>query len=808
MRRSLRAATAAGALTTCAALLAVGLPTTGAAAAHPAAPAATAAAPVAPVAPKARAGASPVALSPSGHAALLAEAGADRQATAERIGLGDQEALVPKSVLKDADGTLHTRYDRTFAGLPVLGGDLVVHTAPGGAVKSVTKATRATVSVPSTTATVTAAAAKSHAVGRATAEGTEAPKADSARKVVWAATGRPTLAWETVVGGVQKDGTPNELHVITDARTGGTLFEYQAVMNGTGHGQYNGQVTLGTSGSAGSYLLQDAGRGGGKTVDMGHSMDDEGPETPFTDADDVWSDGTPGHHQTAAVDAHYGAQLTWDYFKNVHGRNGIRNDGVAARSRVHFGNAYSNAYWWDYCFCMTYGDGAYNANPLTSIDVAAHEMTHGVTSNTAGLRYSGESGGLNEATSDIFGAAVEFWANNPSDPGDYLEGEKVDINGDGTPLRYMDRPSRDGDSADHWYPNLDLLDVHYSSGPANHWFYLASEGSGAKLVNGVSYNSPTYDGKPVNPIGREAAAKIWYRALTTYMTSSTDYAGARTATLQAAADLYGANGVVHNNVGNAWAAVNVGPRVVQGVTLTSPGDQVSTTTAAVALQIQAVTSNPGAALTYTATGLPAGLTLNASTGKITGTPTTNANSAVTLTVKDSTGAHDIVSFSWLVYTPGNCTSTQLLGNPGFESGSSAAWKTSGSTRVITDDNSWLPSRTGSWKALLGGNGNTSTEAITQTVYVPYGCKATATFWLRVLTNEASKTVAYDKLTVEADSTPLATYSNLNASTGYVQKTVDLGAVAGRYVTLKFTAKEDLATPTYFLLDDTALTIHP
>ncbi|MFI5579274.1 M4 family metallopeptidase [Streptomyces sp. NPDC051822] len=787
-------------------MLAVGLPATGAVA-TPTAPPTTTAATASTAIPKPRAGASPVELSPGAHAALLSEARAGREATAEELGLGKREALVPTSVLKDADGTLHTRYDRTFAGLPVLGGDLVVHTAPGGAVKGVDKAARATVSVPSTTARVTADTARSRAVAGAEADGIRSPEADSARKVVWAASGRPALAWETVVGGVQKDGTPSELHVITNAETGTGLFEYQAVKNGAGHGQHSGQVTLGTSGSAGSHLLKDDTRGGNRTYDLGHSDDDEAAGTLFTDADDVWGDGTPSHNQSAAVDAHYGAQLTWDYLKNVHGRNGIRNDGVAAASRVHYGNTYSNAYWWDYCFCMTYGDGAYNANPLTSIDVAAHEMSHGLTSHTAGLRYSGESGGLNEATSDIFGAVVEFWANNSSDPGDYLEGEKIDINGDGTPLRYMDKPSRDGESADHWYPNLDLVDVHYSSGPANHWFYLASEGSGAKLVNGVNYDSPTYDGKPVNPIGRETAAKIWYRALTTYMTSTTKYDGARTATLRAAADLYGANGVVHNNVGNAWAAVNVGPRMTNGVTLTSPGDQVSTTTAAVSLQVQAVTSNAGASLTYTATGLPAGLTLNTATGKITGTPTTDANSTATLTVKDSTGAHDVVSFSWLVYTPGNCTTTQLLGNPGFESGKTV-WKTSGAQYTISDDNSWLPARTGSWKALLGGHGTTATDTATQTVYIPYGCKATATFHLRVVTNESTKTVAYDKLTVQANDAAMATYSNLNAGTGYVQRTVDLGAVAGQYVTLKFVSTEDLAAPTYFLLDDTALTIHP
>ena len=146
---------------------------------------------------------------------------------------------------------------------------------------------------------------------------------------------------------------------------------------------------------------------------------------------------------------------------------------------------------------MTYGDGAGNTHPLVELDVAAHEMSHGVTENTAGLAYTGDAGGLNEATSDIFGTAVEFYAANASDPGDYLIGEEIDLNGNGTPLRYMDKPAQDGASKDCWSSTLGSLDPHYSSGPLNHWFYLASEGSGAKTINGTSYNSPTCDGSTV-----------------------------------------------------------------------------------------------------------------------------------------------------------------------------------------------------------------------------------------------------------------------------------------------------------------------
>ncbi len=365
----------------------------------------------------------------------------------------------------------------------------------------------------------------------------------------------------------------------------------------------------------------------------------------------MWGNGAASNRATAGADAHYGAQLTWDYYKNVHGRNGLRNDGVAPYSRVHYGNAYVNAFWDDSCFCMTYGDGTSNTHPLTSIDVAAHEMTHGLTSVTGNMTYSGEPGGLNEATSDIMAAAVEFYANNPQDVGDYLVGEKIDINGDGTPLRYMDKPSKDGGSKDAWYSGIGGIDVHYSSGPANHVFYLMSEGSGAKVINGVSYNSPTSDNLPVTAIGRDAAAKIWFRALTVgYFKSNTNYAAARTATLQAAADLYGANSVTYNNVANAWAGINVGARPPQsGVSVTAIPNQTTQINTAVSLQVQATSTNPGA-LSYAATGLPAGLSINSSTGLISGTATTAGTSNVTVTVTDSASKTGTASFTWTVGT--------------------------------------------------------------------------------------------------------------------------------------------------------------
>ncbi|MEU4948458.1 M4 family metallopeptidase [Streptomyces lavendulae] len=636
-----RRATAAGALVAAAALLAVGIQAGTATADVTASQAAKVAQP--------NPGAANLVLSASERATLLADANSTTVQAAKALGLGSGEKLVVRDVVKDADGTTHTTYERTYNGLPVLGGDLTVH-AKGGVTKSVTKATNHEIKVADTSATVTPSAAEGTAFAALSAAGGKDAKAEQgARKVIWAAEGAPVLAYETVVGGVQSDGvTPSKLHVVTDARTGAKITEWQAVEKGIGNTEYSGQVTLGTSQSGSNYTLTDAGRGGHKTYDLNGGS--SGTGTLFTSTSDTWGNGSPSNRQTAGADAAYGAQLTWDYYKNVHGRNGLRNDGVAPYSRVHYGNAYVNAFWDDSCFCMTYGDGTGNNHPLTSIDVAAHEMTHGLTSVTGNMTYSGEPGGLNEATSDIMAANVEFAANNPNDVGDYLVGEKIDINGDGTPLRYMDKPSKDGGSKDAWYSGIGSIDVHYSSGPANHVYYLMSEGSGAKVINGVSYDSPTSDGLPVTAIGRDAAAKIWFRALTVgYFKSNTNYAAARTATLQAAADLYGQGSTTYNNVANAWAGINVGARIVSGVSVTPIANQTTQINTAVSLQVQATSTNPGA-LSYAATGLPAGLSINSSTGLISGTATTAGTSNVTVTVTDSANKTGTASFTWTVGT--------------------------------------------------------------------------------------------------------------------------------------------------------------
>ena len=466
------------------------------------------------------------------------------RANAAQLGLGDGGDLVVRDVVTDADGSSHVRFDRTYQGLPVVGGDVVVHQDKAGKARS------------STGGIGKLSLSTKPAVSAATAFAAAKTKSSKQQLVVFVTNaGQSKLAYKVVSGGRKANGEPTGTETYVDAQTGKVLDSWATVNDdlGSGTGLYVGTVGLDTTKSGTSWTMVDPVRGGNSTYNAG---------TLYSDADNVWGTGSNSNAQTAGVDAHYGIAETWDYYKNVHGRNGIANDGQGAKSYVHDG-AYVNASWSDSCFCMRYGDGdaSQGIGPLVELDIAGHEMSHGVTSRSAGLRYSGESGGLNESTSDIFGTAVEWYAANSQDTPDYVMGEEIftDYNPAVNYIRRMDKPSMDGASADAWSKSVGRLNVHYSSGVGNHFFYLLSEGSGAKTINGVAYNSPTAGGVTVTGIGITKAEKIWYRALTTYMTSRTDYHGARTATLNAATDLYGASSPERAAVDKAWAAVNVLP---------------------------------------------------------------------------------------------------------------------------------------------------------------------------------------------------------------------------------------------------------
>ncbi|HEY3604913.1 MAG TPA: M4 family metallopeptidase, partial [Sporichthyaceae bacterium] len=502
--------------------------------------------------------------------------------------LGKQYRVTATDVMQDPSGAQHVRMDRTFAGLPVLGGDFVVHRAPDGRWVGATATLHRSLDTLNLSPVVDRASALvDAALGTTTSLATAL---GAPGLVIDTRHGAPALAWDVFTTGTQPEGTPSRLHSFVDAVTGQVRFRDETVetirdtdgvppignvgsegsqnlrdqpgvgaTNATGKGRslYAGEVALHTSFLDNVFALKDLTRGGGYTADAEDTADNclslalpictsNAPTKLFTDEDNAWGDGTQRSRQTVAVDAQYGSNMTWDFYKNVFKRAGVANDSVGVYSRVHYGHKYANAFWSDDCQCMTYGDGdGKQLGPLVSLDITGHEITHGVTSRTAKLPNDGESGGLNEANSDIFGTMIEFYAHNAKDVPDYLIGETSfidakDKKGDYNAIRYMDDPSRDKSSPDCWNNALNQLDVHLSAGVGDHFFYLLSEGSGKKTINGIKYDSSTCDGKNVTGVGRDVAAKIWYQALTRYFTSGTDYGSARAAVASAATDLFGA----------------------------------------------------------------------------------------------------------------------------------------------------------------------------------------------------------------------------------------------------------------------------
>jgi len=247
------------------------------------------------------------------------------------------------------------------------------------------------------------------------------------------------------------------------------------------------------------------------------------------------------------------------------------------------------------------------------------------------------------------------------------------------------------------------------------------------------------------------------------------------------------------------------------VSVTNPGSQSSTVGTAVSLQISGSDSG-GASLTYSATGLPAGLSISSS-GLISGTPTTAGTSSVTVTAKDSTGASGSASFSWTVSTSGGgggCTAAQLIGNPGFESGSASPWSLSAG---VLNSSTSEPAHSGSWDAWMDGYGTSHTDTASQSVTIPSTCKnANFSFYLHIDTAETTTSTAFDTLKVQVLNSSgtvlstLATYSNLNHITGYAQHSFSLASFIGQSVTLKFTGAEDSSLQTSFVLDDSALNV--
>lgn len=499
------------------------------------------------------------------EAAILAMA---QTATSALLGARPPDtALSPTQVFIDNIGQAHVRLAQSYKGIPVFEGDAIVHIdLASGKVIGTTNAT-----LPFAPINLTPSVSSQHADDVARKHFAQQPGLRSRKDLSIVVTGGvATLTWK-----VRREGQEQAGHTDTVALVGAQNAKVLRSWNnlhtsnvpGTALGMYTGSIASASvpvtaDKVSSTYYLRNAGTPAYYTCDMRNGRSSCSYITNTTGNFGTGTITTSGPN--AAADAEFGAEMTLSYYKAEFGRNGIDNKNMPTYSRVHYSRGYENAFWSDTCNCMTYGDGATTFYPLVSIDVAGHEMSHGVTARTANLTYSGESGGLNEATSDIFGTMVEYYANGSFDAPDYLIGEMIwKSNWKGTTsrasfaptkaLRYMYDPALDGVSKNCWYNGVGSVDVHYSSGIANHFFYLLAEGSNSA---GMPV-SPTCNNTVVTRIGSDKAQQIWYRALTTKLTASTNYAAARAATISAAEELYGIGSPEAATVAAAWAAVNV-----------------------------------------------------------------------------------------------------------------------------------------------------------------------------------------------------------------------------------------------------------
>ena len=682
-------------------------------------------------------------------------------------------------------GLRYVPYERAYRGLPVVGGDFVVATDADGTVLGTTVAQRRAVKLASVTPTVGKADA------RATSARLVREAVVGATRLVVLQRGTSDLAWETLVTGT-RDGAPSRLSVYVDARDGSVLTTQEHVAEGTGSSAYAGSVTIPTTLSGSTYSMKNS-----NAATM--VCQDAATNTTFSGTDDLWGNGSATSKETGCVDAFWAAEKERQMLSAWLGRSGMNGSGgwVPIRVGLNDVNAYYDGTQ------VQIGHSQSGGRWIGEMDVVAHEFGHGIDDTTPG----GISGGnTQEFVADTFGAMTEWYANNAVDTPDYTVGEMVNLVGSG-PIRYMYNPSLAGD--DNCYSSsTPSQEVHAAAGPGNHWFYLLAEGSNP--TDGQP-TSPTCNSSTVSGIGIQKAAKIMYNAML-MKTSSSSYLKYRTWTLTAAKNLYPGSCAEFNAVKAAWNAVNVPAQTADPtcstagntVTVNNPGSQTGTVGTAKSLQMTATDSQAGQTFTWSATGLPTGLSINASTGLISGTPSASGTFASTVTARDTTGATGSVSVSWTISgTGGGGCSGQKLGNPGFETGTAAPWTASSG---VIDSSTGEPARTGSWKAWLDGYGSTHTDTLSQSVSIPAGCRATLSFYLHIDTAETTTGTAYDKLTVKAGTTTLATYSNLNKDTGYALRSFDVSSLAGQTVTISFSGVEDSSLQTSFVIDDTALTL--
>ncbi|MCB0430366.1 MAG: M4 family metallopeptidase, partial [Flavobacteriales bacterium] len=353
------------------------------------------------------------------------------------------------------------------------------------------------------------------------------------------------LAYRYEIWSLEPD---SRAQIYVDAQTGKVIAKNELIHSvdatGSANTRYDGTQTIITDSYNGSYRLRETGRGNGIQTMNAQNGTSTGGAVDFTDSDNNWT--STANMDDAATNAHLAAEKMYDFLKDRENQNSIDGNGLKLIGYVHWDSNWNNAQWTG--SYMRYGDG--NNNPLTTIDIGSHEVGHGVTSESANLVYSYESGALNESFSDIFGTLVEWYAT----PGkaDWLMGADIGA------IRSLSNPNTysnpDTYKGTYWETSSnDNGGVHTNSGVQNHWFYVLSEGESGSNDNGDSYN--------VTGIGIEKAGHISFRNLTVYLGANSDYSDARYYALESAKDLYGDCSNEYAQTANAWYAVGVGDPV-------------------------------------------------------------------------------------------------------------------------------------------------------------------------------------------------------------------------------------------------------
>lgn len=548
---------------------------------------------------------------------------ADQAAAAglDALAKGPGETYERQSVTPWLGGLYSVAYERTYKGLPVVGGDAVVIADGQGKVHGSQSANTGAIGVP-TTALISAANAERTARTKlATVDGVQ-----SRRLVVRVKDGSGRLAWETVLTG-RTASAPSTLHVFVDARNGEVVDSYDDVRAGTINSKWNGPapVTISTTGSGSSYSLRDPGR-------PGLSCADNATGQVFTKSSDSWGTGNPTSKETGCGDVMFAAQKEWDMLKDWLGRNGHNGTGGSWPVKVGLNDV--NAYWDGSSVSI----GHNNANEwISSIDVVGHEFGHGIDQYTPGG--ANNENGLGEGTGDIFGALTEAYANQPSpyDNPDYTVGEMINLVGRG-PIRNMANPSLVNGDPNCYSSSIPSTEVHAAAGPLNHWFYLLAEGSNP---GGGKPTSPTCNSSAVTGVGIKDAGRVFYGGML-LKTSGMTYKKYRTTTLTAAKSLDPSCNLF-NRTKAAWDAVSVpaqtgdpkcdgptGPEFSIGTNPTAGSVQAgSSATTTVVTQ---VTQGGAQTVNLTASGAPSGASVSFNPASIqsgTNSTMTVATSATT-----------------------------------------------------------------------------------------------------------------------------------------------------------------------------------